>query len=50
MDKKIIVRVDEELIEQLTKLFPETKGLPYSGRINVFLNKLLEQNRRDAKP
>lgn len=50
MDKKIIVRVDEELINQLTKLFPETKGLTYSGKINVFLNKLLEQNRRDAKP
>lgn len=49
MDKKITVRVDERLIDQLTELFPETKGLTYSGKINVFLNKLLEQNKREAK-
>jgi len=46
MEKRVLVRVDSQLLEQLTKMFPETKGLTYTAKANLFLQKLLEVNKK----
>jgi len=35
------VWIDEDLLDQLRQRFPETKGLTYSGTVDVCLRKLL---------
>jgi len=35
------VRVERAILDELTKRFPETEGLSYSSKANVFLRKLL---------
>jgi hypothetical protein len=47
MKRRVFVRVDPQLLEQLSEAYPETKDLPYAARTNLFLKKLLEANRRD---
>jgi antitoxin component of RelBE/YafQ-DinJ toxin-antitoxin module len=49
LEKRVLVRVDEDLLEQLTEMFPETKGLTYTARTNLFLQKLLEVNKNERR-
>jgi hypothetical protein len=46
MEERVLVRVDFHLLEQLTEMFPETKGLTYTAKANLFLKKLLEANKK----
>jgi antitoxin component of RelBE/YafQ-DinJ toxin-antitoxin module len=49
MQKRLLVRIDAELLEQLTDLFPETKGLTYTAKANLFLQKLLKVNKNERR-
>jgi len=49
MEKRVLVRVDQQLLDKLTELFPETKGLTYTARTHLFLQKLLEVNKDERR-
>jgi hypothetical protein len=49
MEKRVFIRVDQQLLDNLTQLYPETKGLTYTARANLFLQKLLEVNKNDRR-
>jgi len=36
----VSVKVDRDVVDKLTYRFPETAGLSYSSRVNIFLRKL----------
>jgi hypothetical protein len=40
MKKKIVVRVDVELLDELTKKYPDIKGYTYAEKVNILLQKL----------
>jgi antitoxin component of RelBE/YafQ-DinJ toxin-antitoxin module len=49
MEKRVLVRIDSQLLDQLTQMFPETKGLTYTAKANLFLQKLLEVNKNEHR-
>jgi len=44
MKKKIVVRVDVELLDELTKKYPDIKGYTYAEKVNILLQKLWRGN------
>jgi hypothetical protein len=40
MKKKIVVRVDVELLDELAKKYPDIKGYTYAEKVNILLQKL----------
>lgn len=45
-NKRVIIRVDVQLLEKLRKIFPETEKLTYSGMVDVILRKIAEANKQ----
>ncbi|MEM1551559.1 MAG: hypothetical protein QXH03_02680 [Candidatus Bathyarchaeia archaeon] len=43
--KRVLVRVEKEILDELREIFKETQGLTYSATVDFFLRKILEENR-----
>jgi hypothetical protein len=48
LKKKIAVRVDVELLDELTKKYPDIRGYTYAEKVNILLQKLWRQSKTDT--
>jgi hypothetical protein len=49
LKKKISVRVDVKLLDELTKKYPDIKGYTYAEKVNILLQKLLIEKLKDEE-